>query len=191
MSPHQQLDAIILAGGEGRRVGGRDKGLLDWQGKPLIAWVIECIAPQVKQVYISANRNIEAYAAFGYAVHTDQSNDFRGPLAGIAACAAHCSSDWVLVVPCDCPALPNELAEKLLATAVSESLEASYAVDEARAHFLCAVFQKQALEGLKTRLQGDDLSVKGWLKTLRCKPTAFAGMKDAFLNLNTLESKRR
>ena len=99
MATQQNIDAIILAGGQGLRMGGHDKGLKTWQSRPLIEHVIERIAPQVDNLHISANRNLPAYQKLGYPVHTDTKPDFLGPLAGIAACAPYCESDWVLIAP--------------------------------------------------------------------------------------------
>mgnify|MGYP003146025405 CR=1 FL=1 len=189
MATQQNIDAIILAGGQGLRMGGQDKGLTIWQNRPLIEHVIERIAPQVDNLHISANRNLPAYQKFGYPVHTDTKPDFRGPLAGIAACAPYCESDWVVIAPCDYPSLPPQLASALLETAMNGGLEASYAADEHRAHYLCVLVLRTVLAGLNERLGGDDLSVKGWLQTLHCKPTAFSGMTEAFQNINHPERK--
>ncbi len=189
MARQRNIDAIILAGGQGLRMGGQDKGVVSWQNRPLIEHVIERIAPQVDSLRISANRNLPAYQKLGYPVHTDAEPGFRGPLAGIASCAPYCDNEWVMIVPCDYPSLPSQLVSTLLQTAIEDDLEASYAVTEQRDHYLCAMVLRTALTGLNERLAGEDLSVKGWLKTLRCKPTAFVGMTEAFQNINHLECK--
>ncbi len=77
------ITGVILAGGLGRRMGGVDKGLQWLRGKPMAAWVIERLAPQVDEILINANQNIEAYARFGYRVIPDEIAGFAGPLAGL------------------------------------------------------------------------------------------------------------
>ena len=60
------VTGIVLAGGQGSRMGGVDKGLQVFRGKPMVAHVIERLAPQVDEVIINANRNVEAYGGFGH-----------------------------------------------------------------------------------------------------------------------------
>ena len=83
-----QITAVILAGGKGRRMGGEDKGLMELHGRPLIKHVLAIIAPQVGAVIINANRNLDRYAGFGYPVLRDDLQDFQGPLAGFSAAMA-------------------------------------------------------------------------------------------------------
>lgn len=107
------LTGIILAGGEGRRMGGQDKGWVDLCGRPLIQHVLERVAPQVDQCIISANRNLSHYQALGVSVVHDDTA-YLGPLAGIAAALALVATDYALVVPTDAPLIPHDLAERLL-----------------------------------------------------------------------------
>jgi len=65
------VTGVILAGGRGARMGGVDKGWVMVNGKPLIVSVVERFAPQVGQLLISANRNVERYAALGIVVEDD------------------------------------------------------------------------------------------------------------------------
>ena len=65
------MAAVILAGGQGRRMGGADKGLMDYRGRPLVEWVLAALEPQVAEIVISANRHLERYAAYGRRVLPD------------------------------------------------------------------------------------------------------------------------
>jgi len=107
------VSCIILAGGRGSRMQGVDKGLVEYQGLPLIAHVIERIAPQVDDIIISANRNADRYADYATRVVADNSPGFHGPLSGIASCLPHCRHPLTLVVACDMPRLPNDLVSYL------------------------------------------------------------------------------
>lgn len=114
-----QITAVILAGGRGMRMGGVDKGLVDYQHKPdqphkpMVAHVLERIQPQVDQVIINANRNLDQYQEYGLPVVTDANDQFDGPLAGMLAGMHHATTDWVLSVPCDSPLLPMDLVSRL------------------------------------------------------------------------------
>ena len=102
------IHALILAGGRGSRMGGVDKGLQLLEGRPLVAHVIERLAPQAASLLISANRNLDAYAALGHRVLADPPGlEFAGPLAGMLAGLEALPDDaWLLTAPCDCPRLP-------------------------------------------------------------------------------------
>jgi molybdopterin-guanine dinucleotide biosynthesis protein A len=105
---------LLLAGGRGQRMGGRDKGLIDWQGKPLIAHVHALVRPLGDDLIISCNRNQGLYASYADRLVVDDSDDFPGPLAGIRAGLAVARHDHLLVLPCDVPGLDLALLRALL-----------------------------------------------------------------------------
>lgn len=105
---------LLLAGGRGQRMGGADKGLLEWQGRPLIAWLHDQVRPLTDDLIISCNRNAERYAAFADRLVQDDDNDFQGPLAGIRAGLRAAQHAHLLVLPCDAPRLDRALLLSLL-----------------------------------------------------------------------------
>ncbi|WP_434776274.1 molybdenum cofactor guanylyltransferase MobA [Pseudomonas oryzihabitans] len=108
---------LILAGGRGQRMGGRDKGLVEWQGQPLVAHVQAAVRALTDDLVISCNRNAARYAQWADQVVADEEPDFPGPLAGILAGLAVARHDWVLLLPCDAPRLDAPLAHQLLTAA--------------------------------------------------------------------------
>lgn len=126
------LSAGILAGGEGRRLGGADKGLVLYRGLPLVRHVMAALADQCGECIVSANRNLDVYEAFGVRVVRDVAG--RGPLAGLAALLAVARHDWLLCVPCDAPLLPARLGERLWQAAEAAGAEAALLHDGARDH---------------------------------------------------------
>lgn len=107
------ITGAVLAGGEGRRMGGVDKGLVPLAGRPLIAWVLEALRPQVGGLLINANRSLDDYRAFGAPVVPDRLGGFLGPLAGMHAALAAAETEYALVTPCDTPRVPADLAARL------------------------------------------------------------------------------
>lgn len=105
---------LLLAGGRGQRMGGRDKGLIDWQGRPLIAWLHALVRPLSDDLIISCNRNAEHYVAYADQLVRDAEEDFPGPLAGIRAGLAAARHAHLLVLPCDAPCLDRQLLLTLL-----------------------------------------------------------------------------
>ncbi|HMM54485.1 MAG TPA: molybdenum cofactor guanylyltransferase MobA [Candidatus Desulfobacillus sp.] len=180
------ITGLILAGGRGRRMGGRDKGLLPFRGRPLAAAVAARLAPQVERLLISANRNLDDYAAFGHAVVQDRVGGFAGPLAGLEAGLAACGTPLLLAAPCDTPFLPEDLASRLRAALEASTTEIAVARTPAREHPAVCLVRREALAGLSAFLAAGGRRVAEWQAGLR---RAAADFEDeaAFANFNTPE----
>ena len=149
-----KFSCIILAGGEGKRVDGRDKGLINYNGKTLTKHVIDAVKPQVDEIILSANRNIETYETYGYKVISDTTQQYQGPLAGIAAALPLCQNDWVLITPCDMPLLPSNIIEKLSQHIIESNLSIAKVGDKFQ---LVLLVNKKLLPSILQFLQEDKL----------------------------------
>src|SRR3954463_3719960 len=129
-----EVTGVVLAGGQGSRMGGVDKGLQPFRGKPMVAHVLERLAPQVATILVNANRNVEAYAAFGHRVIADEIEGFAGPLAGFERGLAHASAPLIVTAPCDSPFLPVDLVARLRAALESGGHELAVAKTGDQAH---------------------------------------------------------
>lgn len=163
----QPLIGIVLCGGAGRRMGGADKPLQPWQGRPMVGQVVERLRPQVDRVLISANRNHSSYAAYG-AVVSDRWPGFEGPLAGIASAMRAANADRparFLICPGDSPALPRDLAARLgePATNSEPGKQPRYIHDGDRPQPLFALLHSAHLASLERYLSDGRRSVIGWL----------------------------
>ncbi len=178
------VTGLILAGGAGSRMGGKDKGLLPYRGRPLIAHVIERLAPQVTGLLISANRNLDTYGAFGYPVLPDVLSDYQGPLAGLAAGLVACPTPWLLTCPCDCPDLPDDLVIRLFAAV--ENGRTNIAVASV-AGYMQPTFQlcrREMLPELEAYLAAGGRKVGAWCREQGATVVDFPDAS-AFENLNT------
>ncbi|MBV4504125.1 molybdenum cofactor guanylyltransferase MobA [Pseudomonas sp. BW13M1] len=110
---------LILAGGRGQRMGGRDKGLVAWRGEPLVAHVQRAVRALSDDLVISCNRNQAAYAAYADQLVGDAEADFPGPLAGVISGLKVARHEWVVLLACDAPRIDRALIEDLLALAVA------------------------------------------------------------------------
>lgn len=117
---HIQLSALLLAGGQGSRLGGRDKGLMPWRGQPIAAHLVALLRPLVSEVIISCNRHHALYQRWADHLVSDQQADYPGPLAGILSGLHACNRSHLLVVPCDLPQLDQALLLQLLEQAGSQ-----------------------------------------------------------------------
>ncbi|MCE1117965.1 MULTISPECIES: molybdenum cofactor guanylyltransferase MobA [Pseudomonas] len=109
---------LILAGGRGQRMGGRDKGLVPWRGEPLVAHVQRVVRGLSDDVVISCNRNQDLYLPYADQLVGDAEADFPGPLAGVIAGLTVARHDWVVLLACDAPQVDQGLIESLLKLAV-------------------------------------------------------------------------
>lgn len=104
---------LLLAGGRGQRMGGRDKGLVDWQGRPLIEHVHAVARPLTDDLIISCNRNLDHYRSYADHLVSDHEADYPGPLAGVLAGLAVARHAWVVVLACDAPRIDRLLIDDL------------------------------------------------------------------------------
>lgn len=188
----QKISAVILAGGQGRRMQGADKGLLTLWGQPLVAHGCARLKPQVAELLINANRNSSRYQEFAptFSDDVDKDNDaepavdFNGPLAGFAAGLRHAAHDWVLFVPCDSPLLPLDLAKRLTA-AISHPGQIAVAHDGERLHAATVLLHKSLLPSLQDYLSKGDRKLQLWYAQHEVILVDFSDQQSAFTNLNT------
>lgn len=183
-SSAEAIGAVVLAGGRATRLEGVDKGLVQLAGRPLLAHVLARLAGTVAGVAVSANRNLDAYAGFGYAVVRDASDDYPGPLAGLLAAAPLLDTPWLLCVPCDTPFLPTDLAARLYAAAQAAGSPLARAADAARAQFAVMLLRRELLDDLAAWLAAGGRRVQDWQARHAPAEARFEQPEWAFLNIN-------
>ncbi|WP_459865804.1 molybdenum cofactor guanylyltransferase MobA [Endothiovibrio diazotrophicus] len=182
----QEITGILLAGGEGRRVGGADKGLLPFHGRPLVEVVLARLTPQVGRVVISANRNLEQYGGYGWPVVADEADHCLGPLAGVVAALGSVTSPFAMVVPCDAPCLPENLVARL-ASALGER-EVALPDDGERRQYAFALLRSAIRPWLAACLESGN---RGLGRCFATRRTIFVDCRDeigGFRNLNSLNA---
>jgi len=179
------ITGIVLAGGQGRRMGGVDKGLVELDGKPLVAHALARLAPQVGAMLINANQNVERYAAFGLPVVQDAVGGFAGPLAGLHAGMTLAATTHVVTVPCDSPFLPHDLVSRLAAALAQEDAQLAVARTFDQPHPVFALVRRDVLPHLAAFLAGGGRKIDAWYATLRVAAVQFDDCEQAFRNINT------
>jgi molybdopterin-guanine dinucleotide biosynthesis protein A len=179
------ITGVVLAGGQGRRMGTVDKGLVELDGRPLVAWVLERLAPQVGALLINANQNVERYAAFGHPVVADAIGGFAGPLAGLHAALAAVRTDWLVTAPCDSPFLPTDLVARLASAAAGANAALAVARTFDQPHPVFAVVRRDVQAHLSAFLAAGGRKIDAWYATLPVVEVPFDDQADAFRNINT------
>ena len=183
--PKQKITAVILAGGRAQRMGGEDKGLLPVQGKPMIEYIIETLKPQVGQILINANRNLERYQQYGYPVVSDIMGEYFGPLVGMASGIQSAQTEYVVTVPCDSPLLPNDLVSNLYIQLQKDDAELAVAHDGERMQPVFALLRCDLLPDLLHYLESGGRKIDTWYAQHRTALTDFSKASNAFMNINS------
>ncbi len=168
-------------------MGGVDKGLRELRGKPMIEWVLARFAPQVDEVLINANQNLDVYARLGHRVVTDQVGGFAGPLAGLQCALSAANHPLVATVPCDSPFLPADLVERLAAALQAQQAQLAVAVTGNQPHPVFCLCRRDLLPHLSGFLASGGRKIDAWYATLRVAEVEFNDESQAFSNINTLE----
>ena len=189
--PSKKITGVILAGGLGRRMGGVNKGLQLLNGKPLALHVAERLAPQIDELLINVNQNIEQYAAFGYRIVADQIPDFAGPLAGLHAALSTAAHPLVATAPCDSPFLPADLVFRLFSALTATDADLAVARTFEQPHPVFCLCKRDVLPHLTEFLAGGGRKFDRWYATLNVVEVAFDDEAEAFENINTREELGR
>jgi molybdopterin-guanine dinucleotide biosynthesis protein A len=191
MTQGSTVTGVILAGGRASRMGGRDKGLIELQGRPLLAHVIQALSPQVNRLLINANRNLARYRRFGYPVIPDSLPDHPGPLAGMLAALQQCDSEYLLSVPCDSPRLPADLCARLLSAIQETDAEVACVYDGDRLHPVFALLRRRLCMPLEAALAQGERAVYRWFNSRRLVQVDFSDCAERFANINTAQDLQR
>lgn len=182
----ERITGVLLAGGQGRRMGGVDKGLQLLRGKPMAQHVIERFAPQVDELLINANQNIEQYQSLGYRVIPDAIGGFAGPLAGLHRGLSEAAHPLVVTAPCDSPFLPLDLVAQLRAALDAKHAELAVAKTGDQPHPVFSLCKTSVLPSLTAFLESGGRKIDWWYSKLKVVEVPFAD-EAAFRNINTRE----
>ena len=188
---NSDITAVILAGGQGRRMGGQDKGLIEFDGRLIIEILIERLRDQHLDILINANRNQTTYQTYGYPVISDELKDFQGPLAGFASAMATVKTDFILTLPCDSPVLANNFSERFINAHNRNGAAVCVAHDGERLQPVYALINCRLLNDLKQFLESGDRKIDRWYAKYDYALVDFSDDTAMFENINTPEDQQR
>lgn len=179
------ITGVILAGGQARRMGGQDKGLIKLLNKPMIEYVLNALQPQVATIIINANRNHDAYQQYDYPVVADKFDEHYGPLAGMAAGLEISATAFIVTAPCDAPLISSTLVNKLYTTLQNENAEicTSYCNDRLQPVF--TLIKSTLLLSIVNFLQRGERKIDKWFNEHRLAIADFSNEVECFSNINS------
>lgn len=175
---------LILAGGEGRRVGHRDKGWIHFENEALVLRQLRRLSREAWDIAISANRTLDRYRALGIRIVEDAVPGFPGPLAAVSAGMHADLGSPLITVPVDAPHIEAADLSRLLAVS-SAGERCTYAVDAEGRQPACAVWPRQFLGAIDAALHSDRRSLHGLQDEVGAIAVDFP--KRRFGNLNALD----
>ena len=179
------ITAVILAGGQGRRMGGQDKGLLEFKGATLVEILIDKLERQSVDILINANRNRERYLEYGYPVIGDQLEDYQGPLAGFASAMSRVDTDYILTLPCDSPFLVDDYVARFVEGFENSESPVVVADDGERLQPVHALIRVDLQSSLHRFLDSGERKIDRWYALHDFARADFSDCADMFRNINT------
>lgn len=181
---------LVLAGGKGTRMGGQDKGMLCWQGEPMARWVYKALSTVTPEVFISANRSLNAYEqlAPGHVLRDPQHLHHHGPLAGLLAgleAAAGGGASAVLVCPCDTPGITQATLGALITAWQAQPDRPAIAESEGRTHPLHGVYPVTLEVSLRHWIESGNRRVMGFAESAGAAVVDCPEAGEAFRNRNS------
>lgn len=181
-----KITGLILAGGQGRRMGHVDKGLVLFNGRPMVASVIDRLRPQVDELLINANQNLEDYRRLGFRVIPDAIDGFAGPLAGLERGLAEAAHEWIVTCPCDSPFLPLDLVARLRSALADPLADLAVAKTGNQAHPVFCLVRRSVHPHLREFLLAGGRKIDAWYATLKTVEVNFDDEAEGFANINTV-----
>ena len=181
-----EISAVILAGGKGLRMHGKDKGLIEFKGLPLIAHVVSVVNPKVGRIFVSANRSFDEYSLYGEVI-ADDLEGFQGPLAGISKALKVCSTDYLLVLPCDSPLVDAELIDDLINKMGQKDADICVAHDGSIMHATFAMMKSNLSSSLEHFLYEGGRKMALWYRQQKLERVDVSDRLAVLTNLNKPE----
>lgn len=187
VQPYPSVAGVILAGGLARRMGGDDKGLINYQGRAMVRHAVQAMLPQVDALIINANRNIDQYQQLGYPVVADSIEGFHGPLAGMLTAMENTDADYILTAPCDCPNISPVLRRRMMETLLMTQSELAVASDGERMQPVFSLIPTRLKAELRAFLEQGERKIDLWLTKYKLAEVDFSDQPDTFVNFNRPE----
>ena len=181
------ITGLILAGGQGARMGGPEKPWVRLGDRALIEHAVARLLPQVDTILISTPSQDTRLSSLGLATVADAAEERLGPLAGIAAGLAQASTSWVMVVPCDTPRLPLDLVGLLWQHAQATQPQAVGVSVQGRLHASVCLLSQSLAPVAAAALNAGVRKLRDWLRSIGAVALELSEQPEAFMNINTPE----
>lgn len=187
----KDIQAVVIAGGQARRMGGLFKGSVLFQNKPLLQWVVERLSAQGVDIAINLHPRFQDYDFGDLPFFLDKSPFIgEGPLAGVRSALLEFPDQWLLTVPCDVPLLPMDYVDRMMQAVTKTDSRVVYVHDGKRSHPLFSLISPRVLSEMTDFLTAGNRKMLDWLNHIKASPVDFSDCAQNFINCNTYEQLR-
>jgi molybdenum cofactor guanylyltransferase len=192
-----EVTGLILSGGLGRRMSsdgnGVNKAMVLFRGRPMIASIIDRLAPQVSRFIINTNDANISQATLSKLLLSEQVQaefvedtikGYAGPLAGLHAALKICKTPWLQMVPCDSPLFPLSLVNNLYDAAQKSGSLVAVAATKVQSHPVFLLVHVSLASSLESYLEAGDRKIDRWYRQHAFVEHLFDD-ENAFANINT------
>lgn len=172
-------------------MGGIDKGLIEYRGRPLVAYAVALLQAVTGSLVINANRNAERYGEFGYPVIPDATDTFDGPLAGLLAGLGAARTAYVLTLPVDAPLMTEAVLLRLVDGLAGQDADVCVPSDGIRLQPVFMLARRSLKLSLKAFLTDGGRKVDAWLAGQCLAIADCSDVPAAFANVNAPEDLAR
>ena len=178
-----EVSVGILSGGKSSRMGGNDKGLIDFYGKSVLSRIINLATNFSSDVFVVANNNLDKYSQIHPYVYTDILADFQGPLSGIYTAISKCKNKKLIILPCDGPFINDAYFKVMTSYKGSENIQVVKTGD--RLQPVYARIDSSLLKNLENFLQSGERKIDKWYNSCGFDEICFDKNVEMFLNINS------
>ncbi len=158
----RDIVGVLLAGGQARRMGGGDKCLRPLGGRPILARIVDRVAPQVGELILSANGDLKRFAGFGLPVVADVISGHAGPLAGILSAMEWVMANrpgiaWIATFPTDAPFVPTDMVVHLARALTRDGADLACAASGGRPHPVIGLWSVALAADLRHAMEVEEI----------------------------------
>lgn len=179
------VDAAIIAGGQGTRLDGADKGLLEWGKQRFAEHIAQKLRPYTDQLIINCNRNLPRYGVIADLLVHDEDQSFPGPLAGLLSVITGTDAEYVLTSPCDTPLIPEDYAPRMIEALQKNPGRLIVAHDGIQIQPLHLLLPKHLEASMREYLNSGKRKLTSWIVTHEPVFCDFTEASESFLNVNS------
>lgn len=193
-NPSIQTDCagLILSGGLSKRMGGRNKALVELAGRPLLAHVENALSGLFPELML-ATRDPGAYAPWeGKLRIIEDIFKTQSPLAGIHSGLVHTAAEYIFCTACDTPLVRRRLVKRLLSE-VGSGADVIVPWDGVHLQPLCAIYRNTCIPAIEAQLQSGDRKTDRFFSRMTVRKISYEELREAdpellsFFNVNCPE----
>lgn len=179
IEPKTKYTGVIMAGGKSNRMGS-DKGLMLYNGKPMVQYSIDLLRPFCVEMLISTQNS--EYRQFGLPLIPDEIPNC-GPMGGIYSALKASKTDFIIVLACDMPFMSKKTIQSLLKNV--DKFECVIPLINGKLEPLCAVYSKTIIEKIEISIKSGNLAMNRLIMESKNMLICLKNNINDFQNINT------